>query len=133
VNLDHTDISIRKRALDLLYLICNSNNVSTIVAELLGYLENRVDPHIHDDLVLKIAILAEKFAENLIWYVDVVVKLIQNAEVENDIWYRIIQIITGTPSPIKASDRRTPTCRTTPPSASWPHSTCPTSLTPSSA
>jgi AP-2 complex subunit alpha len=96
VNLDHPDVSIRKRALDLLYLICNSINVSTIVAELLGYLENRVDPHIHDDLVLKIAILAEKFAENLIWYVDVVVKLIQNAEVENDIWYRIIQIITGT-------------------------------------
>jgi AP-2 complex subunit alpha len=58
VNLDHPDVSIRKRALDLLYLICNSSNVSTIVAELLGYLENRVDPHIHDDLVLKIAILA---------------------------------------------------------------------------
>jgi len=38
VNLDHTDVSIRKRALDLLYLICNSSNVSTIVAELLGYL-----------------------------------------------------------------------------------------------
>lgn len=34
-----------------------------------------------DDLVLKIAILAEMFAENLIWYVDVVAKLIQNAEV----------------------------------------------------
>ena len=50
---------------------------------------------IRDDLVLKIAILGEMFAENLIWYVDVVVKLIQNAEVENDIWYRIIQIITG--------------------------------------
>lgn len=96
VNLDHADVSIRRRALDLLYLICNNGNVSVIVAELLGYLENRVDPHIHDDIVLKIAVLAEKFAENLIWYVDVVVKLIQNAEVENDIWYRIIQIITGT-------------------------------------
>lgn len=62
VNLDHPDVSIRKRALDLLYLICNRSNVSQIVEELLGYLENRVDPHLHDDLVLKIAILAEKFA-----------------------------------------------------------------------
>lgn len=44
---------------------------------------------------MKIAILAEKFAENLNWYVDVVIKLIKNAEVENDIWYRILQIITG--------------------------------------
>ena len=62
VNLDQSDISIRKRALDLLYLICNSQNVTKIVAELLGYLQNRNDPQIKDDLVLKIAILAEKFA-----------------------------------------------------------------------
>ena len=94
-NLDGNDISIRRRALDLLYLICNEGNASTIVGQLLGYLENRTDPLIRDDLVLKIAVLAEKFAENLIWYVDVVVKLIKNAEVENDIWYRILQIITG--------------------------------------
>lgn len=79
VNLDHPDISIRKRALDLLYLICNRNNVSQIVEQLLGYLETRVDPNLHDDLVLKIAILAEKFAEGLLWYVDVVVRLIRNA------------------------------------------------------
>lgn len=37
-NLDARDISIRKRALDLLYLICNSSNAEVIVAELLGYL-----------------------------------------------------------------------------------------------
>lgn len=37
-NLDDKDISIRRRALDLLYLICNHENVSKIVAELLGYL-----------------------------------------------------------------------------------------------
>lgn len=33
------------------------------------------------------------------WYVDVVVKLMKNAEVENDIWYRILQIITGFGNP----------------------------------
>jgi AP-2 complex subunit alpha len=124
VNLDHPDVSIRKRALDLLYLICNRQNVSTIVEELLGYLENRVDPHLRDDLVLKIAILAEKFAENEIWYVDVVVRLIQNAEVENDIWYRIIQIITGSWETMQGSDRPTWSCRTTRPSRCWERSTC---------
>jgi hypothetical protein len=31
-NLDDKDISIRRRALDLLYLICNQENVSVIVA-----------------------------------------------------------------------------------------------------
>ena len=62
VNLDDNDISIRRRALDLLYLICNSKNVSEITEQLLGYLQNRNDPLILDDLVLKIAVLAEKFA-----------------------------------------------------------------------
>lgn len=56
--MDDADISIRRRALDLLYLICNAKNASEIVAQLLGYLENRNDPLIKDDLVLKIAILA---------------------------------------------------------------------------
>jgi len=113
VNLDHPDISIRKRALDLLYLICNRNNVSEIVEQLLGYLETRVDPNLHDDLVLKIAILAEKFAEGLLWYVDVVVRLIRNAEVENDIWYRIIQIITGISLIMKVSVKLMLNSRTT--------------------
>jgi AP-2 complex subunit alpha len=38
VNLDDNDISIRRRALDLLYLICNEENASTIVGQLSGYL-----------------------------------------------------------------------------------------------
>lgn len=37
-NLEDPDVSIRRRALDLLYLICNSANASEIVAQLLGYL-----------------------------------------------------------------------------------------------
>lgn len=80
-NLEDADISIRRRSLDLLYLICKNSNASGIVAQLLGYLQNRNDPLIKDDLVLKIAILAEKFAENLRWYVDVVIQLMKNAEV----------------------------------------------------
>lgn len=80
-NLEDADISIRRRSLDLLYLICKNQNASGIVAQLLGYLQNRNDPLIKDDLVLKIAILAEKFAENLRWYVDVVIQLMKNAEV----------------------------------------------------
>ena len=43
--------------------------------------------------MLKIAILAEKFAEDLIWYIDVVIKLTSTSAadfVTDDIWYRII-------------------------------------------
>ena len=51
------DISIRKRALDLLYLIATNDTARAIVEELLAYLETRADPLIKDELVLKIAIL----------------------------------------------------------------------------
>lgn len=48
-------------------------------------------------MVLKIAILAEKFADNLYWYVDVVVRMINSSGdfVTEDIWFRIVQIIVG--------------------------------------
>jgi len=47
-----------------------------VVNELLAYL-NEDDYALKEELVLKIAILAERFALNLNWYVDVVIKLIE--------------------------------------------------------
>jgi len=90
------DISIRRRALDLLYGMCDRNNVKVIVAELLTYL-NTADFSIREELVLKIAILAEKFAHNYAWYVDVILQLITVAgdAVSDDIWFRVIQIVTN--------------------------------------
>jgi len=41
--------------------------------------------------------LAEKFAPNLTWYIDVVIRLLSKSGdyVTDDIWWRVIQIITG--------------------------------------
>jgi len=52
---------------------------------------------IKEELVLKIIILAEKFAEDILFYIDVVVRLIDTSGdfITEDIWYRIIQIISG--------------------------------------
>ena len=96
-SLRENDISIRKRALELLYLISNSTNSKRIVDELLKYAESAADLQIKDELTLKIAILAEKFADNLYWYIDVVIRLLNSsgAFVTEDIWFRIIQIIVG--------------------------------------
>lgn len=90
------DISIRRRALDLLYSMCNRNNAGEIVGELLNYLPLS-DYAIREELVLKIAILAEKFAVELTWYVDVILNLISQAGdfVSDDIWHRVIQIVTN--------------------------------------
>ena len=90
------DVSIRRRALDILYIMCSQATAPRIVEELLSY-SDEPDLSIKEELVLKIAILAEKFADDLIWYIDVVVRLVTNSGdyITEDIWYRIIQIITG--------------------------------------
>lgn len=47
-------------------------------------------------MILKIAILAEKYAPSFTWYVDVILQMITGAGdfVTDDIWYRAIQIIS---------------------------------------
>ena len=94
--LNDLDVSIRRRALDLLYLMCNNNNVGNIIEELLNYSED-TDMQIKEELILKIVILAEKFAPDLNWYVDVVIRLLTKSGdyITDDIWWRVCQIITG--------------------------------------
>merc|ERR1740130_1076711 len=77
-SLKDPDISIRRRALDLVYSMCDTSTVK-------------------EEVVLKIAILAERFNPDHEWYVDVVLQLIKLAgdQVSEEIWYRVIQIITN--------------------------------------
>lgn len=58
--LKDADISIRRRGLDLLFTMCNNQNVRDIVDELLKYLEI-ADFTMRDELVLKTAVLAERY------------------------------------------------------------------------
>lgn len=60
-SLKDVDISIRRRAVDLLFTMCTPTTAADIVAELLKYLEI-ADFSLRDELVLKIAILAERLA-----------------------------------------------------------------------
>lgn len=47
--------------------------------------------------VLKVAILAEKYAQDYTWYVDVILNLIRIAGdyVSEEVWYRVIQIVVN--------------------------------------
>lgn len=65
-NLKDADISVRRRALDLLFVMCDKNNTKSIVGELVTYLEV-ADAGIREELVMKIAIVAEKYAQDLEW------------------------------------------------------------------
>merc|ERR1740130_1667070 len=95
-SLKDPDISIRRRALDLVYSMCDTTTVKETVSELLTYLSN-ADNTMKEELVLKVAILAERFATDNQWYVDVVLQLIKSAGdfVSEEIWYRVVQIITN--------------------------------------
>ncbi|KAJ3213497.1 hypothetical protein HDU67_002831 [Dinochytrium kinnereticum] len=92
------DISVRRRALDLLYSMCDETNARVVVSELLTYL-NLADFAMREEMVLKIAILAEKFAMEYSWYVDVILQLITVAgdHVSDEVWFRVIQIVTNNP------------------------------------
>lgn len=70
--------------------MCNTNNVGEIIEELLKYSET-TDMLIKDELVLKIAILAEKWAPDLNWYIDVIIRLLTKSGdyITDDIWWRL--------------------------------------------
>lgn len=95
-SLKDRDISVRRKGLDLLYSMCDATNARAIVGELLHYLQN-ADFAIREEMVLKIAILTEKYANDVQWYVDISLRLIAMAgdHVSDEVWQRVIQIITN--------------------------------------
>ncbi|ORX99519.1 putative alpha-adaptin C [Basidiobolus meristosporus CBS 931.73] len=96
LSLRDKDISVRRRALDLLYAMCDVTNAKTIVGELLRYLQV-ADYTLREEMALKIAILTEKFAADYEWYVDTMLQLISSAgdHISDEVWYRVVQIITN--------------------------------------
>ncbi|KAL8827158.1 MAG: hypothetical protein Q9191_003352 [Dirinaria sp. TL-2023a] len=90
------DISVRRKGLDLLYSMCDTTNAVPIVSELLKYLQT-ADFAIREEMVLKIAILTEKYATDIQWYVDISLRLIAMAgdHVSDEVWQRVIQIVTN--------------------------------------
>ena len=90
------DISVRRKGLDLLYSMCDVTNARPIVNELLKYLQG-ADYAIREEMVLKIAILTEKYATDIQWYVDISLRLISMAgeHVSDEVWHRVIQIVTN--------------------------------------
>ncbi|OMP05958.1 hypothetical protein CCACVL1_01774 [Corchorus capsularis] len=90
------NISIRQRALDLLYGMCDVTNAKDIVEEILQYL-GTADFVMRKEMSLKAAILAEKFAPDLLWYVDVILQLIDKTGdfISYDIRFRVLSFVTN--------------------------------------
>ncbi|KAL2641623.1 hypothetical protein R1flu_009210 [Riccia fluitans] len=64
-----SDVSIRRRALELVYALVNQSNVKALTKELLEYLKVS-DQEFKSDLTAKICSLVQKFAPEKQWYID---------------------------------------------------------------
>ncbi|XP_027099721.1 AP-1 complex subunit gamma-2 isoform X2 [Coffea arabica] len=91
-----SDASIRKRALELVYLLVNESNVKPLTKELIDYLEVS-EPEFRGDLTAKICSIVEKFSPEKIWYIDQMLKVLSEAGnyVKDDVWHALIVVITN--------------------------------------
>ncbi|KAL3819204.1 hypothetical protein ACJIZ3_005109 [Penstemon smallii] len=90
------DASIRKRALELVYLLVNESNVKPLTKELVDYLEVS-DQEFKGDLTAKICSIVEKFPPEKIWYIDQMLKVLSEAGnyVKDEVWHALIVVITN--------------------------------------
>ncbi|GFP96246.1 ap-1 complex subunit gamma-2 [Phtheirospermum japonicum] len=91
-----SDASIRKRALELVYLLVNESNAKSLTKELVDYLEVS-DEEFKEDLTAKICSIVEKFSPEKIWYIDQMVKVLSEAGnyVKDEVWHALIIVITN--------------------------------------
>jgi len=94
---DH-DISIRRRALDLVYVLVNESNVRMLVRELVAFLQG-ADIEFRADLTAKICLVTEKYAPSKRWHVDTILKVISVAGeyIPDEVINNMIKLIAQTP------------------------------------
>ena len=69
------DVSIRKRALELSFALINSHNIRNVMIKLLKFLE-KTDPEFKAQCSSNIVLAAEKFAPNIRWHLDTLLKVL---------------------------------------------------------
>lgn len=95
--LKENDFTIKKLALDLLYLITNETNVKSIVKEMLNYLLV-AEADFMQDLTWKICSSIEKYSPNRRWYVDTLIRVLTLAGnyVKDESLSSLIHVISST-------------------------------------
>lgn len=91
-----SDASIRKRALDLVYLLVSDTNVKPLIKELIDYLEVS-DEEFKGDLTEKICSIVERFSSEKLWYIDQMLKILSEAgnHVKDQVWHSLIVVISN--------------------------------------
>eukprot|EP00771_Trimastix_marina_P001314 gnl/Trimastix_PCT/2377.p1 GENE.gnl/Trimastix_PCT/2377~~gnl/Trimastix_PCT/2377.p1 ORF type:complete len:859 (-),score=269.85 gnl/Trimastix_PCT/2377:16-2460(-) len=93
------DISIRRRALDLSYALCDTENIRFMTTELIHYLEE-ADQEFKPDLTRKLCIVCERYAPSKRWQLETIVKVLARAGayVRDDIPSSLVLLIAQSPA-----------------------------------
>lgn len=91
------DISIRRRALDLVYALVNEKNIQALMKELLEYLAV-ADVEFKSIFTEKLTNLVARFAPSKTWYVDTMKDILaqDTIYVKDEVCFRLIVLITNT-------------------------------------
>lgn len=92
------DISIRRRALDLSFMLINEDNVRVLVRELLAFLEV-ADNEFKPSMTTQIGIAADRYAPNKRWHVDTILRVLKlaGAYVKEQILSSFVRLIATSP------------------------------------
>lgn len=92
------DISIRRRALDLSFMLINEGNVRVLIRELLAFLEV-ADVEFKPLMTTQIGIAADRFAPNKRWHVDTILRILKLAGnyVKEQILSSFVRLVATTP------------------------------------
>lgn len=92
------DVSIRRRALDLIYSLVNETNIRILVRELLNFLLIS-DVQFRPELVAKLCIVTEKYAPSKRWHVDTILRVmsIGGNFIPDDVPNNLVTLISANP------------------------------------
>ncbi|KAF7491975.1 AP-1 complex subunit gamma-1 [Sarcoptes scabiei] len=94
--LKDTDVSIRKKAMELCFVLINENNVKTMTKELIIFLE-KADPEFKSVCSSNLCIAAEKYAPDSKWHIDTIIQILNKSGnfVRDDVVSQLIELISS--------------------------------------
>ena len=97
--LNDNDIAIKRKSLDLTYMIVNETNIKQIIKESLNFLNTSDNNDFKEELTQKIFFSLEKYSPSLKWEIDTLLKMLCISEnhVPDEIINKITNLIIGTP------------------------------------
>lgn len=98
--LEDKDVSVKRKALELLYTVCDASNCNSIVTHLLDIFPS-TDSSLRTDIAVKVEVLAEKYAASAEWYVTNMIRMLSmgntggSTTTGDEVWERVVQIIVN--------------------------------------